>query len=481
MNTNPVEQSGSAKVLTASPAPISVKKKKRNLSVLLLIFSLIGAVALWLFVVRDNNTVSAVTVSVTGNERLMGENLSVSLIEPQTVDIVLRGKSDQIKQILSDKSIISAKVNIFKTSQTSGNNENYIFEDESAAKVGVYTVKLEVTLPEGVSCAERTVTVTVSETLSKKIPTKDIGHKITNYSFSSDCSLGSMTFEQQYLTISGDVSSVNRIASVAVVSDWSKEITGDITVGGLVPIAYDDEGDVIDSRFLRFEPSVLQLNISVNKVRNVSLALLTEEGDHTVYSLSQNDMTVFGPVKLIDRLGDVFYINKSDFESGNRTVADSYELRPEQVANSVSGGALYSDQVRFTDLGGNEVSFIRISVRKDDSKKTVTVVVPAGKWSILTDGGFEYSVGEDYPVTVTYIPKEKDVPSADDLVCFADLRGKGEGVYMQTPVIAVKNVEKYYEIEIAPLDPLSVGIIAAHPEPTPASETSDAQLEPDGG
>ena len=143
MNTNPVEQSGSAKVLTASPAPISVKKKKRNLSVLLLIFSLIGAVALWLFVVRDNNTVSAVTVSVTGNERLMGENLSVSLIEPQTVDIVLRGKSDQIKQILSDKSIISAKVNIFKTSQTSGNNENYIFEDESAAKVGVYTVTFQ--------------------------------------------------------------------------------------------------------------------------------------------------------------------------------------------------------------------------------------------------------------------------------------------------------------------------------------------------
>lgn len=460
---------------------VSVKKKKRRLTVLLLIVSVVAAVAFWLYVVSENNTVNGVQFNILGNERLMGENLSISSVEPSVIDVVLRGKSDQIRQIVADKSLVEAKVNIFKSTQETEGEGYCIFENESDAKVGTYTVKVEVILPNGVTYADKEVTVTITEIATKRIETRDIGHKITNYSLSPDCTLDSISFEQQWLTVSGDVKSVNSIASISVVSDWSKEISGDITIGGLVPIAYDSEGDEIDGRFLRFDPSVLQLNVSVNKSRTINLGVVTDSGDLAKYELSPSSVVVYGPIRVIDKLDGTYILNEAEFEAGTSTVASSYELRAEDIARSVSGGALFTDRVRILDLGGNEKSFVNVSVNRTESRKTAEIVIPSDRWIVLTDEGFDGSLESDYTVKVSYVSRDGKTPQAEDLLCLADLSGKGAGSDKVMPYIGLVDPQDYLEFSFDALQPVSVWIVATGQVNVPTPTETPVDTVPDFG
>ena len=456
---------------------LTVKRKRFSISLLVsILLSLIGAIALWLYVVAGNNTVEAVSVTVFGNERLMGSNYSVSDVSPKSVDIVLRGKSEEIKQILNDKSLISLRVNIFKSSQVLEDGDCFIFENESKIKPGEYTVDLEAILPEGVTCASKSVKVSISESSSKTFDASQIRHSISNYSFAADCSLGSIFFEQNSLTVSGDVKTVNSIASVSVISNWSKEISGDVTINGLVPVAYDKEGDEIDSRFLRFEPEMLQLNISVTKKKTLSFYVTPPVNDTMVYTLSPSEVTVSGPVKLIEKLNGSYCLND---EQTADPIGSMFTVTTEQIAKSVEGGAAFANELHFVSIDGKVYDELAVRVSRNEGKKIEYLTIPASMWNVLTAEGMDYEIlTQPYTVELTYVDNGYGVPSLQNLLCFVDLRGRAEGEYVVSPKVALIGTSGFKDLQIVRAPMLDVRLTRRTVEP---GDTTEPTVTPTAG
>ena len=83
-----------------------IRNKKSRWSLIVpLILSVVAAMALWMYVIAANNTCTDIPIQLTGKEKLLGSGYTVSLVEPQTVDLVLRGNSETIKKIIKTPSL----------------------------------------------------------------------------------------------------------------------------------------------------------------------------------------------------------------------------------------------------------------------------------------------------------------------------------------------------------------------------------------
>ena len=139
-----------------------IKKKGVMRSVILpLILSLIAAIGIWTYVASEKTTITGLAIKVAGDEILLKNNYTMT-IEPMSVDVVLSGKADVINQVLKDKSQITARLNVFKATQSAEDGEYYLFEDETKITPGTKPVWIEFKLPDGVTCVEQQVMVTVT-------------------------------------------------------------------------------------------------------------------------------------------------------------------------------------------------------------------------------------------------------------------------------------------------------------------------------
>lgn len=386
-----------------------------------LIGSIIAAFGLWLFVIWGNNTCTGIPVQVVGNAQLMSNNYTVSSVEPATVDLVFKGKDEVIKRITDDPSLISASVYVFASNDENGVSIDGIFDGEEQIAPGEYTVELKISAPEGVSCSTKTVKVNVSKASAKEFSTADAGStkdgpvrlNMSNYSFANGISLRSQGVVEKSVTVVGDQKRVDSIEYISLNVDWLKEITGDATVY-VTPVACDRYGDVIDSEFLRFEPSTLEVNVTVNKYKTMTLSPKRGAGDTANYTLSSTTVGVIGPVFEIDRLPDELVFS----------VAQDIPSRHYTLSSSELGS-----NVKFLTKNGQSDAFTLV-VEKHEGAVSADLVINAEDLVILPPEKGSYSFDKNgYKIQVKYIPVDAESAklTVSDLLIVLDLSMAVEG------------------------------------------------------
>jgi YbbR domain-containing protein len=419
-------------------------KKARRSFFIPLICSIAAAFALWLFVVWGNNTCTGIPVQVVGNEQLMSSNYTVSSIEPANIDLVFRGKTEVIKRISKDPSLVTASVSIFGTEGDA--SSSFIFDSVEEITPGEYTVELKFVLPEGVSCNTKSVKVTIAEAGTKDFSTADadlsgkgpVRLNMSNFSFANGISLEKIVVVEENISVIGDQYKVDAIDYIALKVDWLKDLSDD-AVAYVTPVACDKYGDVIDSEFLHFEPSSVQVNIKVNKQKIIHLVPKKADGDSSDYTLSVNAVRVIGSVLEIDKLKDVYEVPIEPGVLEERNV-------PLEASKIGSG-------LRFMTEEG-ERNAITLVIKKTSRERKAQFSVKAEDLLLSTppDVQFDFDKSE-YQIEVLYVavdPSKTDSVSGNAVVSL-DLSKLplAPGVYelpLKVSFTVSDNVERYLSV-----------------------------------
>ena len=193
---------------------------KRNWPAKLL--SLLAAIVMWFFIMRDQNPVMEVTYTVPVQVQNLKDNYIIE-DAPDTVRIVLSGPRDTIISMKAD------------------NLRAYI--DASGVKPGQNNVTIGFTPPSGMSLVDvkpDTITINVDEYAERKIPVEivPIGK------FSDDIALKSVTVVPKEVTVSGRkqlVNAVNKVVMKVNIAGQTKNFSAVSTLE-----AWDISGNVLD-------------------------------------------------------------------------------------------------------------------------------------------------------------------------------------------------------------------------------------------
>ena len=277
---------------------------KRNWPAKLL--SLLAAIVMWFFIMRDQNPVMEVTYTVP----VQVQNLNSGYIvedAPTTVRVVLTGPRDTIISMKSD------------------NLRAYI--DASGVKPGQNNVTIGFTPPAGMSLVEvkpDNITINVDEYAERKVPVEivPIGK------FSDDIALKSVTIVPKEVTVSGrkqQVNAVNKVVMKVNITGQTKNFSAVSTLE-----AWDVSGNVLD---VHINPNQGQAQYELNLLRKDKAVPITVPTIGTVAegyevkstSATPTQLTVTGREELIDT---ITYIQTEpvDISGATESIQGNYNL-----------------------------------------------------------------------------------------------------------------------------------------------------------
>lgn len=277
---------------------------KRNWPAKLL--SLLAAIVMWFFIMRDQNPVMEVTYTIP----VQVQNLNSGYIiedAPDVVRVVLAGPRDTIMSMKSD------------------NLRAYI--DASGVKPGQNNVTINFTPPAGMNLVEvkpDTITINVDEYAEKKIPVEivPIGK------FSDDIAMKSITIVPKEVTVSGrkqQVNAVNKVVMKVNVAGQTKNFSAVSTLE-----AWDTAGNVLD---VHINPNQGQAQYELNLLRKEKAVPITVPTVGTVAegyevkstSATPTQLTVTGREEMIDSVTEI-QTELIDVSGATETVQGNYNL-----------------------------------------------------------------------------------------------------------------------------------------------------------
>ena len=287
---------------------------KRNWPAKLL--SLLAAIVMWFFIMRDQNPVMEVTYTVP----VQVQNLNSGYIvedAPDTVRIVLTGPRDTIISMKSD------------------NLRAYI--DASGVKPGQNNVTIGFTPPAGMSLVEikpDSIIINVDEYAERKVSveTVPIGK------FSDDIALKSVTIVPKEVTVSGRKQLVNAVSKVVMKVNVAGQTKNFSAVSNLE--AWDTAGNVLD---VHISPNQGQVQYELNLLRKdkaVSIAIPTVgtvADGYEIKSISTTpvQVTVTGREEMIDSVSEI-QTEPIDVSGATASIQGSYNLVLPSGINSKS-------------------------------------------------------------------------------------------------------------------------------------------------
>ena len=277
---------------------------KRNWPAKLL--SLLAAIVMWFFIMRDQNPVMEVTYTIP----VQVQNLNSGYIiedAPDVVRVVLAGPRDTIMSMKSD------------------NLRAYI--DASGVKPGQNNVTINFTPPAGMNLVEvkpDTITINVDEYAEKTIPVEivPIGK------FSDDIALKSVTIVPKEVTVSGRKQQVNAVSKVVMKVNVAGQTKNFSAVSTLE--AWDTAGNVLD---VHINPNQGQAQYELNLLRKEKAVPITVPTVGTVaegYEVKSTyatptQLTVTGREEMIDSVTEI-QTEPIDVSGATETVQGNYNL-----------------------------------------------------------------------------------------------------------------------------------------------------------
>lgn len=277
---------------------------KRNWPAKLL--SLLAAIVMWFFIMRDQNPVMEVTYTIP----VQVQNLNSGYIiedAPDVVRVVLAGPRDTIMSMKSD------------------NLRAYI--DASGVKPGQNNVTINFTPPAGMNLVEvkpDTITINVDEYAEKTIPVEivPIGK------FSDDIALKSVTIVPKEVTVSGRKQQVNAVSKVVMKVNVAGQTKNFSAVSTLE--AWDTAGNVLD---VHINPNQGQAQYELNLLRKEKAVPITVPTVGTVAegyevkstSATPTQLTVTGREEMINSVTEI-QTKPIDVSGATETVQGNYNL-----------------------------------------------------------------------------------------------------------------------------------------------------------
>ena len=263
------------------------------------LLALLIAVTLWAIVIYNDNPersmdVTNIPVELLGQTSLLqNSGLVVSKIENPTVSIMLTGTFSALGAVDTDDITVRADVSHY-------------------TEAGNYTLSYDVSLPDGVTIAERTprrIPIVIERVVEKELPIR-VEYEGT---LADGVHLDEATVEPSVVTVSGTESMMER-AAYAVVKLDASELTKDYS-GECAYVIADVDGNTLDSEFNRYIDKTVQVDIPVylSKTVPVEVNVIASAGvpkTNIVTTYEPSEVTVYGRSSDISslkslKLGDV--------------------------------------------------------------------------------------------------------------------------------------------------------------------------------
>lgn len=258
----------------------NVKSPKKKSNFLPKLFSVLAAIALWLYVfqaVEYESVIKGIPIILENFDS--SHELNIVSGYESTVDVTLSGTKSVISEISA--SDITASVNLGDITQK-----------------GTHIVDVEINVPSSskiVNVSASQIKIVVDKTTSKQVKLEPA----VNYNIQYPYELGDTQLSHSYVTIEGPEADINSVEK-AVVDLHLGTVRNSIVSSAGVTL-YDADNYEIQSKYIKIQPSIIHVDIPVYKtsMMNVKADLVIDE-DKYEYRIEPSALYVKGEVNAVD-------------------------------------------------------------------------------------------------------------------------------------------------------------------------------------
>ena len=354
------------------------KNKKQNnkkiSSIIAFAVCVIVAFGMWIYVMnvespKYSQTVSDVTVELTGTDKLAENELAIFSGYGMKIDVTLSGKKSIVSRLAAEDIVVTADLSRIEAS-------------------GRYSLKTVVDVPVGcklIGVSQDTVSVYVDR--SGQI-TVDLTEKRENTDLPEGCFTGAIEYDVDKVTVTGPLSMLTKVAEAVVTLDMSG-ITKTTTVTERITLV-DAAGAVVESPYIDYFPKEVIAPVTIMKTARVPVEVKFKNG-----FLSYDSANVFVDPEFVEVTGDSETVNRGDC------------ILPVVIdEKSAMHGGIYSSVVTIEAEDGLELSAqkAKITVTLKPGYAVREFTVPEENISAKGVGGVKFT-WQEAPITVELLGK----------------------------------------------------------------------------
>ena len=324
--------------------------------ILLMIFSVLLAFVLWLYImsitdVEGRMTVKEVKVILTGEESLRARKLEVIYCDPE-INLTFTGRRTDLVKL--DKNTVSVSLDV----------SNIIFASEySDYYTGInYPENFGSDRVKEERSPENKINYFVDTVDTKVVPVR-INHNITPM---EDYLNEPPSAYPSEVRITGPETVLAQISNAVV---WLEEIGIDRTVERTMGYTLvDSEGNKVELEYyisLDFMPGEVQITVPVNKTKNVGLDVEFIDGggitkDNVTYSIDPETIKVKGDAAVLDGLNSIT-LSRIDLSAISGNGSHEYDIMLPNGCESISGETKATVAIEISGVQSRSMSVTNIS------------------------------------------------------------------------------------------------------------------------
>lgn len=409
----------------------AAKKKNRGaltkIDIVMIVISLLLAVALWAYVYNTTNTTDEKSFNLVSIEKkntaslFENHNLVVQSINIDTVNVTVMGSKNVINGVTS--SDISAYINL-----------------SGITEAGEYKLEVIIDVPEGVTCISQTVSyveVTVDSSTEKTVEVDGNNVILSGWTLENGYSFGEITTNLTSVKLEGAQNDISKISSVGLVTGNLGTVRNSLTSFCKI-VLLDASGNELSMPNVYVTTDVstgsIEAHITVYKEKRVPLELLYTYGyiDESMVSISPSHVVIKGEPSAVDGVSRIvlgrideksidypLYEGKFDVKyegleisdgNGKAVTSATVKIDRATLANRVlTGVELYENGV-LSEIRSAEITLA--AIRNDEicraflesiSAENIKVYSQDGKYAVVFSDNYSEYVYECY---VTVAEKE---------------------------------------------------------------------------
>ena len=279
----------------------TTKKKIFRGKVFSIVFSLIAAIALWLYIAYAQNddivvTVSGIQIELSGVESVEDKGLIISDMNVDTLTVRFSGKRNRVSKLNNENTTATVSLN----------------EIVNSGAPGVYQLSYTINYPSGISestapvssASSNYITLTVEKYAEKKVPVKGTYDGTIQEGFQAE----PIQFNPETITISGPSSVVSEISYVWVVlerDNLNKTVEDDVPF-----ILMDEDDKEIKSDLLTYSSDTVMVTLPIVMVKEVTLVanLIAAPGaseENTIVKFEPEKIQISGAAEILADLNQI--------------------------------------------------------------------------------------------------------------------------------------------------------------------------------
>ena len=356
-------------------------KRNKTLDNIMLIVSLLAALALWIYVYNSTNTTDEKTFNLVSIEKKNADalfedyDLVVQSMNIDTLNVSVMGSKDAMSKL--DISDIKAYINL------SGINE-----------ANEYTLDVLVDVPEGITCVSQTVyrvEVRVDRSTSKEFTIDSSNVMLKEWSLEQGYELGNLSTNITKVTLEGSSTDISKVASVGVMTGAVGNIKNNMTANCQI-VLLDASGNQIElpGIHVKTDKPSIEAKIEVLKRKIISLEVSTLYGyvPSELVKITPAQIEIFGDPALVDSVSSyplttvnekeigvsAPYTREFELSLNGLQISDGNGNKVERATVEIDLGSLEYRTIQGVELykGGDSIGYVEVTLvaKRDDEMCT---------------------------------------------------------------------------------------------------------------